>query len=219
MRRSRLLPRRGACSGCPTPITGGWVIDISARHGEREVRVLIAPTPRTGRPLATELDSANQPKRSLGDVLSVPEAEPVALVGRPPVNAHEGLQAVVVDELKFGEIDDETQPAGRSRGELTIERPFGDSVKHAAEPDGQRPPPTLPANHQLPDRHRPVCVGHRARRMLVVVVLTDERERYLRRARRRIAVPRRRGIAAGAAIYLCPLVLEVQHRSSHRPGF
>jgi hypothetical protein len=42
VRRSRLLPGQGACSGRLGSITGPGMIDVNARHSEREVEVLIA---------------------------------------------------------------------------------------------------------------------------------------------------------------------------------
>jgi len=114
------------------------MIDISARHGEREVGVLIAGPRPPRRPLGTELGGADQPARLLGDVLPVAERQPVTALGGAAVDAREGVEAGGVDECKSGEIDDETHLFRHSRIELAVEHGCGCSVKRAAEPDDQR---------------------------------------------------------------------------------
>ncbi len=84
---------RGACSGCPRSITGARVIDVSARHREREVRVLIAHARATERPLRTQLDSASELKRPLGEMGPVAERQPVTAFAPTLVDALEGGQA------------------------------------------------------------------------------------------------------------------------------
>jgi hypothetical protein len=78
------------------------VINISARHREREVGALAAGR-ATRRPFRTELGSADQPERPLGDVLPLPKRQPVTPLGRSAADALERVQAGGVDELKSGE--------------------------------------------------------------------------------------------------------------------
>jgi hypothetical protein len=89
MRRSRRLPGRTASSGCPRPITGPRVIDVNARHSEREVGVVVSLRLGAWRPLSTQQGSADQPTRPLGDVLPVPEGQPLTPVRHPALNAHD----------------------------------------------------------------------------------------------------------------------------------
>ena len=93
MRRSRLLPGRGACSGCPRSITGARVIDVSARHSAREVGALMARACVTRRPARTQLDGGSQLKRPLGDMGPVAEGQPVTVLAGTLVDSHEGVQA------------------------------------------------------------------------------------------------------------------------------
>jgi hypothetical protein len=88
MRRSRLLPERAAGSGCPGSITGVRLIDVSARHHERKIGVLIAQARVTRCPLRTQLGRADQPKRPLDDVLPIAEGQPV-----PPARSRSGACA------------------------------------------------------------------------------------------------------------------------------
>jgi hypothetical protein len=148
MRRSRLLPGRTASSGCPRSITGPRVINVNARHSEREVGVVVAQPLGAWRPLRTQLDRTDQPTRPQGDVLPVTEGEPLTPFGRAAVDAYEGVQARGIDELKSGEIDDEPDRVDRSRAKLALEHGCGRSVKRAGQPDDRRGLPTLPANDQ-----------------------------------------------------------------------
>src|ERR1700689_3524829 len=128
MRRSRLLPGRTASSGCPRSITGPRVIDVNARHSERKVGIVVAQPLGAWRPLRTQLDSTDQPTRPLGDVLPVPEGQPLTPFGRAAVEAHEGVEAGGIDQLKSGEIDDEPDRVDRSRVKLALEHGCGRSV-------------------------------------------------------------------------------------------
>ena len=125
MRRSRLLPGRAAGSGCPGSITGVWLIDVSARHHERKIGVLIAQARVTRCPLRTQLSRADQPKRPLDDVLPIAEGQPVPPLGRGPVHAHQGLQPGGVDQLNCGEIDDQSARRRRWPGRRGVARRSG----------------------------------------------------------------------------------------------
>jgi hypothetical protein len=148
MRRSRLLPGRTASSGCPRSITGPRVIDVNARHSEREVGVVVSLRLGAWRPLSTQLGSADQPTRPLGDVLPVPEGQPLTPFGRAAVHAHEDVQAVGIDERKSGEIDDEPDRVDRSRVKLALEPWCSRSVKRTGQPDDRHVWLTLPAHDQ-----------------------------------------------------------------------
>jgi hypothetical protein len=93
VRRPRLLRGRGAWSGCPGSITGARVIDISARHGEREVEVLMTRARATRRPPRTQLDGAGQLKRPPGDTGPVAERQPVTAPACAAVDTHQGVEA------------------------------------------------------------------------------------------------------------------------------
>jgi hypothetical protein len=148
MRRSRLLPGQTASSGCPRSITGPRVIDVNARHSEREVGVVVGLRLGAWRPLRTQLGSTDQPTRPLGDVLPVPEGQPLAPYGRPAVNAHQDVQAVGIDQRESGEIDDESDRVDRSRVKLALEPGCSRSVKRAGQPDDRHASPTRPAHDQ-----------------------------------------------------------------------
>jgi hypothetical protein len=152
MRRSRLLPERAAGSGCPGSITGVRLIDVSARHHERKIGVLIAQARVTRCPLRTQLGRADQPKRPLDDVLPIAEGQPVPPLGRGPVHAHQGLQPGGVDQLNCGEIDDQAYRPDRSRFKLAVKRGYGHSVKRVAEE----------SRTQTQDPAREHCRGARA---------------------------------------------------------
>ena len=128
-----------------------------------KLKVLIAQTLGTRCPLGTELDGADQLQWPPGDVLPVPEGQPVTPHGRAAQDTREGVQAARVDELESGEIDDDRRRADRSWIELAVENRSCYSVKRATEPDDQRLASASPDNHELALRGRLASVTNRGR--------------------------------------------------------
>jgi hypothetical protein len=188
------------------------VIDVCARHRERQVGVLSTRACGTRRPLRTQLDSTEKPEWPLGDVLPVPEGQPVTPLGRAAQDTHQGVQAGGVDELESGEIDDKRRRADRTRIELAVENRSCYSVKPATEPDSQRLSSASPRNHELASRDRLACVANRGfdpPQAPAVGLQTGQRERCSRRTRFRIAVPKPYAIASSAAVCRYAPVREV----------
>jgi hypothetical protein len=212
LRRSRLLPWRAAWSTRPGSITGARVIDVSARLREREVGVLITQRLATRRPLGTQLHSTDQPQWPPGDLLPVPERQPVTPLSRAAQNPRERVLTARVDELKSGEIDHDRRRTGRSRIELAVENRSGYPVKRATQPDDQRPSSSPPGNHDIVSRDRVASVANRrleAPRTLTVGCRRASPSGTRVEARFPIAVPPPYGIAACAAIRLYTPVREV----------
>lgn len=153
--RSRLLPGGEPVSGHPGPITRARVIDISARHREREVGVLLGHLRGTRRPLRTELGSADQTARTPRDVRPVPKRESVTSRACLLLDAHEAVDAAGVDGLQPGQIHQQTRGRQRSRVQLVVNQRRRRSVKCAAQPEDRLVWPALPAKDELPC-HRPV---------------------------------------------------------------
>ena len=65
------------------------------------------------------------------------EGQPVTSPGRAAVDPRERVEAGGVDELQAGEIDNERDPADRSRIEFGVELRPGSPVKRAAKPDDE----------------------------------------------------------------------------------
>ncbi|MEA2145244.1 MAG: hypothetical protein QOG59_831 [Solirubrobacteraceae bacterium] len=158
----------------------------------------------TCRPPRAQQDSAGQLERLPGNVLSAPEGQPVTAFGRALLAAHKAVQAGYVDELKAGQIDDQTLGAGRSRVELAVEQRCRSSVKRPTEPDDQRGTAAVPANHQLPWRNRLMAganVVDCTREAHAVGRQASQLERRSCRATRCIALAPRRATADCAAGY------------------
>jgi hypothetical protein len=186
------------------------VTNVSARHCEREVGVLITTGPVTRRQLRTQLGSADQSERPLGDVLPVPERRAAPLLGQAAMDACQGVQTELVDELKSGEIDDQTRRAGCSRLEFAVERRFGCSVKPPAEPHDLRLSAALPTNHQLPRRDGSASVADHGLDTCQAPegrLASHERERCSHKPKR--PVGSRDGLTGCAAVWLYARVGEV----------
>ena len=158
----------------------------------------------TRRPSRAQQDSAGQLERLLGHVRPAPEGQRLTALRRALLDAHEAVQAGCVDELKAGQIDDQTLGADRSRVELAVEQRCRSSVKSSTEPDDQRGTAAFPANHQLPCGNQLTSGANvvvSAREVHAVGWQTDQLERRSRRATRCIALAPRRATDDCAAAY------------------
>ena len=161
MRRSRLLPGRGARSGRLGSITGPGMIDVDARHRERKIGIIIASARPTSSPARTQSDGPGQLSRPLGDVRPVPKRHAVSAPGAAPIDARKCVQACRIDELQAGQIDDETHHADRLRIKLAINQRTGRAVKHTGQPHDPHQIPTLPTNRKRPFHNRLISSGNR----------------------------------------------------------
>jgi hypothetical protein len=177
---------RGPFSGRLGSITRPRVIDVDARHSERKVVVLLlADACCSCRKPRTQSDSPGELYRPLSNLPAVAKREPVTPLTGTPVNAHEGVQASRVDELKSGQIDDQMHHADRLRVKLTIKQRDRCLVKLTAQPHDQHPVLPFPANRELSGDNRLTCAGNRVVRARRVPTIRLRRARLKWRSRRK----------------------------------
>jgi hypothetical protein len=158
VRRSRLLPPWGACSGCPGSITGARVIDVGARQSEREVGVLTREARGTHCPAGPQSGSAGERTWLPGHMYPATKREPIAALRGALVDTPQPVQGGWVDQSQSGHIDHHSLSSGRRRVEFAVKQRCGGSVKRATEPDDQDIAPVLPAKDQFPSGGRLMIV-------------------------------------------------------------